>query len=95
MSEKARAVRLSGKLICASQHDVEIVKQYLPEHVRLTKAEPGCLSFDVLQTSDPLVWQVKECFTDQQAFDEHQLRTRSSDWWQATSKIKREYDIVS
>ena len=95
MSQKTNTIRLSGKLICASQQDIETVKQYLPEHIRLTKAELGCLAFDVTQTSDPMVWLVEECFINQPAFEQHQQRTRSSDWWQATAKIKREYEIFS
>lgn len=52
MKQKIGAVSLLGKLICASRQDVEVVRKYLPEHVRLTKAEPGCLSFEVIQTSN-------------------------------------------
>lgn len=48
-------VRLSGFLRCASVAEVEIVQRHLPEHMRLTRAEPGCISFEVSQTDDPLV----------------------------------------
>lgn len=75
--------------------EVEILKKFLPEHSRLTKAELGCLSFEVTPTDDPLVWQVEECFIDQQAFEQHQNRTRSSAWWNATSHIRRDYKISS
>ncbi|MDP3196502.1 hypothetical protein [Tabrizicola sp.] len=40
-------VRLTGHLVCAFQEDVETLRTHLPEHVRLTRAEPGCLSFAV------------------------------------------------
>lgn len=93
MKQKIGTVSLSGKLVCASHQEVEVVRKYLPEHIRLTKAEPGCLSFEVVQTNDPLVWQVEECFTNQEAFEHHQQRTRNSDWWKETSKIKRDYEI--
>ena len=39
-----------------------------PEHIRLTRTRPGCLSFEVTQTDDPLVWRVDERFTDDAAF---------------------------
>jgi len=86
-------IRLSGRLICASPEEAEIVRQFLPDHVRLTKAEPGCISFDVAQTEDPLVWRVEESFVDKLAFEAHQTRTRSSDWGSATSAIRREFKI--
>lgn len=87
-------VHLSGKLICASMEDVEVIKDHLPEHVRLTLEEAGCLSFEVLQTGDPLIWTVDERFTDAAAFTHHQQRTRASAWWTATAAIPRSYEIT-
>lgn len=87
-------VRLSGFLRCASVAEIEAVKRHLPDHIRLTRAEPGCISFEVSQTDDPLVWHVEELFADQTAFDYHQQRTRASKWFEATSAIVREYKIV-
>ncbi|WP_083846056.1 putative quinol monooxygenase [Sinorhizobium sojae] len=93
MDNRPSAVRLSGFLRCASMEDVEIVKGHLPDHLRLTRAEPGCLSFEVSQTDDPLVWRVEELFVDRAAFDFHQQRTRTSEWFTATSTIARDYNI--
>ena len=93
MDYRTGAVRLSGFLRCASMEDVEIVKRHLPDHLRLTRAEPGCLSFKVSQTDDPLVWRVEELFVDHAAFDFHQQRTRTSEWFTATSTIARNYNI--
>jgi quinol monooxygenase YgiN len=73
--------------------DVEIVKRHLPDHLGLTRAEPGCLSFEVSQTDDPSVWRVEELFVDRAAFDFHQQRTRTSEWFTATSTIARDYNI--
>jgi quinol monooxygenase YgiN len=94
MDNRTGAVRLSGCLLCASIEEVEIVKRYLPDHHRLTNAEPGCLSFEVLQTDDPLVWRVEELFVDRDAFDLHQQRTRTSVWFTVTSSITRDYSIA-
>ena len=93
MDDRSGTVRLSGFLNCASAEDVETVKRYLPDHIRLTKAEQGCISFEVSQTDDPLVWHVEELFADRAAFDFHQQRTRSSEWFAATSSIPRDYEI--
>ncbi|PZQ51685.1 MAG: antibiotic biosynthesis monooxygenase [Rhodovulum sulfidophilum] len=87
-------VRLTGRLICGSAREAELVRRHLPEHLRLTRAEPGCVSFDVSRTADPLVWRVEECFVDRAAFEAHRRRTRASDWWGATAEIRRDYRIA-
>jgi len=75
--------------------DIPLVETHLPEHLRLTRAEPGCISFDVTQTEDPLIWRVEELFVDRAAFDFHQQRTRASEWFAATSAIPRDYEITA
>lgn len=87
-------VRLQGRLICRSAEDAQIVAAHLPEHVRLTRAEPGCLSFTVTPTEDPLIWHVEERFRDKAAFAIHQERSRASAWWAATAHIPRDYEIL-
>jgi len=89
----AGQVRLTGRLICGSERDAELVQKHLSEHIRLTRAEPGCLSFDVFQTDDPLIWQVEECFLDKEAFEFHRHRTRASSWGTATAGLQRAYEI--
>ena len=94
MDNPETQVRLSGFLRCATVDEVEIVKAHLTDHVRLTKAEPGCLPFVVSQTENPLVWCVEEVFSDRAAFDFHQQRTRASEWFTATSMIQRDYVVT-
>ena len=72
-----------------------MVRRHLPRHVELTRAEPGCLRFDVESSSDPLVWTVFEEFVDRAAFDAHQARVRSSEWGRETAGIERHYVIES
>tara|TARA_R110002110_G_scaffold258035_3_gene473967 strand:+ start:910 stop:1188 length:279 start_codon:yes stop_codon:yes gene_type:complete len=86
-------VTLTGKLICASSAQAARVRAALPEHVRLTRSETGCLSFDVTQSDDPLVWVVTERFTDAAAFDAHQKRAAASSWAHETTGIARDYII--
>lgn len=66
----------------------------LPVHIALTRAEPGCLKFEVT-TCGTVEGRllVSEIFTDQAAFDAHQARTKSSDWLQVTAGIPRDYTI--
>jgi len=87
-------IRLTGQLICQTMQQAETVAQHLPDHIRLSRAEVGCISFDVQPTDNPLVWQVDETFTDQAAFDLHQQRTRASAWWTVTAAITREFKVV-
>ena len=86
-------VTLSGRLICADADQADRVRAHLPDHLALTLAEPGCLSFSVTPTADPLVWQVEETFADAAAFHAHQARTRASAWGTATAGITREYKV--
>ncbi|MBG9885199.1 MULTISPECIES: antibiotic biosynthesis monooxygenase [Bacteria] len=88
------AIRLTGRLLCADKIEAAIVLRHLDQHIALTRAEPGCLQFNVEPTGDPLVWTVRERFVDQTAFDAHQSRVRASEWGRATARIKRGYVIV-
>jgi quinol monooxygenase YgiN len=88
-------IRLTGHLICATAREADTIAQHLPDHLRLSRAETGCLQFDVHPTANPLIWQVEETFTDQAAFDLHQERTRASQWWTATAAIRREFTVLS
>ena len=68
------------------------VRDAAPEHIRLTRAEPGCLKFDMTEGADGR-FHVDEAFTDPAAFEAHQTRNRDSHWWQVTQGIPRHFDI--
>lgn len=86
-------VTLQGRLICQPE-DIPLVQRLLPEHIRLSRAETGCLSFEVTPCPDnPLIYNVAESFVDRAAFDLHQLRTKASVWGTETSHIPREYEV--
>ena len=82
---------LTGSLICQSAQDSAIVARFLPGHIELSRAEPGCLWFRVHQSDDPLIWTLDEGFIDAAAFAAHQARTRASVWWDATQHIRRDF----
>lgn len=65
----------------------------LADHIRLTRAEPGCLAFDVDATDDPLIWSVAEEFVDAAAFAAHQDRAGASVWAVETAGIARNYTV--
>jgi quinol monooxygenase YgiN len=92
---KPGIVRVTGTLSCASEEEAERVRRFLPEHIRLSRLEPGCLSFNVDPTDDPMVWQLDESFADRAAFEAHQARTRASAWYAATAHLTRDFQVVA
>ncbi len=86
-------IHLTGTLICATSEDVALVKTYLPEHTRLSRAEPGCVKFNVTQSVDPMVWRLDETYTDRAAFEAHQTRNRASIWWQKSHHLPRDFKL--
>lgn len=85
---------LSGFLVCRSLEEADRVAALLPEHVRLTRAEPGCLRFEVWRShADPCRFAVTERFRDRAAFEAHQARTAATIWARATRGIPRDYVI--
>ncbi len=86
-------ITVTGTLTCATEADAATVRRLLPTHIALSRAETGCLTFNVDPTEDPLVWRLDESFVDSAAFDAHQARTRSSPWFHATSHLGRDFKI--
>jgi quinol monooxygenase YgiN len=86
-------IRVTGTLTCSTTEEADLVRQHLPEHIRLSRAEPGCLTFNVEPTDDPLVWRLDESFTDRAAFEAHGDRTRASAWFAATSGLARNFEL--
>lgn len=86
-------MRLRGQLVCATDDEVQAVRVHYQEHIRLSRAEPGCLTFDIAPTDDPMVWEVMEAFRTRDDFDAHQARTRESRWFEATRGILRDFRV--
>ena len=64
----------------------------LSEHIRLTRAEPGCLDFQVSESTERPGWlAVSERFRDAAAFEAHQARATASPWGAATRHLRRDY----
>ncbi len=86
-------IRLRGQMVCMTEDEAAAVRAHLADHVAATRAEPGCLSFDIAATDDPLTFEVMEAFRDRAAFDAHQARTRDSAWFAATRGVLRDFRI--
>lgn len=82
-------VSLTGRLVCADMDQMLTVLSHADAHIAASRAEPGCLQFDLFQTDDPLIFAFAERFTDPAAFRAHQDRTAASGWGQATAQIAR------
>jgi putative acetyltransferase len=85
---------LTGTLTCTTQAEVEVVQKYLPDHIRLSRAEPGCLKFEVTQGADPMVWHLDEAFKDADAFAAHQARAKTTIWAEKTATLIRDFKRV-
>lgn len=84
-------IRLSGTLTCNAS-ELETVRSALPEQIRLSRAEPGCLEFEIRESA-PGVFNLSEEFMDQAAFEAHLTRTRASTWWQLTAHMPRNFKV--
>jgi len=71
-----------------------IVTAGLDQHIRLSRAEAGCIRFSVTR-SEQIKGRfiVSEVFVDQAAFDLHQSRTAASEWAKITKDIPRSYEV--
>lgn len=88
-------VALSGQITCTDMGQLMVLLAHLQPHVAASRAEPGCLYFEIAQTDDPLVWRVEELFRDRAALEAHRARTRQSAWWTATSGIARDIHEIT
>lgn len=74
---------------------LEAVRTALPAHIDLTRAEHGCLAFDVTEDHDVTGrFHVSERFSNRIAFEAHQTRMASSSWAVVTAGIARHYTIT-
>ncbi|WP_370046587.1 MULTISPECIES: putative quinol monooxygenase [Salipiger] len=85
-------IRLTGTMTCPPERARDI-RAALPEHIRLTRAEPGCLAFEVTEIASG-VFSVAERFIDRTAFEAHQVRTRASEWARVTEGCPRDYEVT-
>ncbi|WP_265499866.1 GNAT family N-acetyltransferase [Paracoccus beibuensis] len=82
---------LHGRLICSDMGQMMAALDLLPDHVALTRAEPGCLRFDITQSEDPMIWALDELFADEDAFQRHQQRTQASAWGAGSRDMGRDF----
>jgi len=87
------AVILSGYVL-TTKPDLPKILAALPEHIRLTRAEPGCIVFSVTQDDDnPLRFDVYEEFESKEDFAKHQARIVGTNWSEASKSLEKFYEI--
>lgn len=87
----AGKVLLTGTMTC-DPDEIANVLALMPDHIRLSRAEPGCLQFDLWQDEvRPTEFHVTEVFRDARAFEAHQDRTHASDWFRVTHHMARDF----
>ncbi len=87
-------IRLTGYIDVPADR-LDAIQGPLSEHIRLTHAEPGCLSFEVLpDPSVPGRFSVAELFASRADFEAHQARVAASDWGRISAGIPRSYEIT-
>lgn len=86
-------IRLRGRLRCLTDDQRTAVLAHRIDHMRLSRAGPGCLLLDIADTDDPMTFEVIEAFRDRPTFEAHQVRTRDSRWFAATRGVLRDVMI--
>jgi quinol monooxygenase YgiN len=89
----ASKIHLSGHIDVPPDR-MDAVTTAVVNHIALTRAEAGCISFKVTPCPDVKGrFLVNETFIDQAAFDRHQTRTKASPWAKISEGLPREYTI--
>ncbi|WP_207903597.1 putative quinol monooxygenase [Rhodovulum marinum] len=85
---------LSGYFL-APPTQLAAIRTALPEHIRLSRAEPGCLCFDVTEDPDvPGRFDVYEEFIDADALRAHRRRCDASRWGWIARDADRRYTVT-
>ena len=93
MSKMSKVI-LEGHIIVPDA-DILTVKAELDNHIKLTRAEAGCLVFKVTQDSNNNSrFKVYEEFVDRDSFANHQVRAGESKWAFVTKNVVRHYKIT-
>lgn len=87
----SKQIRLTGTIIIPLDQQ-DTLLPLLEEHIRLSRAEPGCKEFSVTQDESlPEVYNLQELFENADAFAFHQTRAGASDWGIASVELTRDF----
>ena len=75
--------------------DMQAVQDEIPNHIQLTRAEPGCLVFEISRHNEIANrFSVYEEFVDRRSFELHQKRVGESVWGAVSVDVERYYQIT-
>lgn len=87
-------VTITGYLQVPEQ-ELHEVATALPLHRDLSRAEPGCLVFEVSQDeADPCKFHLHEQYVSREAFDFHKNRAGDSEWAAISVNVERVLEII-
>jgi quinol monooxygenase YgiN len=87
-------VTVAGFLVADTLAQGDDASMLLAEHIRLSRAEPGCERFEIVRSqADPVRFALFEVFRDDEAYQAHQERARASAWWAKTRHLRREFTV--
>lgn len=93
MAAPLKKITLTGHII-APAHQLQAVRDALVEHIALTRAEDGCIVFNVDEHATQVGrFDVYEEFVDAKTFAAHQSRVRESNWGKVSINASRHYTI--
>ncbi|MDO5527961.1 MAG: GNAT family N-acetyltransferase [Paracoccus sp. (in: a-proteobacteria)] len=85
-------ISLTGRLTAHDDSEARLARALLPGHIAASRAEPGCLRFDVTEdAADPRAWHLRELFVDADAFEAHGARARQSEWGAKSAGLGRDF----
>ena len=88
-----KKIILSGHIIVLPT-ELDAIKKALPAHIEATRAEQGCITFQVDEhPTETGRFEVYEEFINKAAFERHQQRVKKSTWATATKNITRHYTV--
>ena len=86
---------LTGFLICRTLDEADRVSALIPAHVTATRAELGCLDYEIWRSmADPVCFAVRAVYRDRDALAAHQVRTTGNDWGRTTNGATRDFRIT-
>ncbi|MCX7888253.1 MAG: antibiotic biosynthesis monooxygenase [Rhodobacteraceae bacterium] len=90
-----RIVTLTGFLVARSLDEADRISVLVPDYVRETLAEPGCLTCEVWRSrADPVRFALREVYAGQGAFEAHRSRIEGRPWGKATANVPSDLRIT-
>lgn len=86
---------IMGGYVIAPEDDLPNILSEMPKHIALSRAEPGCVRFDLWQDDiDPMKLHMIEIFKDLNAAEFHRDRMKHTNWKKAAANIERDYCYI-